>query len=645
MTSTAGRPSASARTLTHVVAGLLISTLLACGSGGDGGGSSSPAPSPAPAPAPVPAPPAPAPTPAPPTGTSSGDPVLLFSDLVSGPDTGLGDGLGSGVIVTVWGQGLGSAQGGNSIEFCDSASQCRTGHVYYWKNADGALPSGPANLHASHGMQEIAFSIPDSAPGAGTIRVTVGTETSTLPFIVRPGQIYHVKANGSDSNPGTFTQPWASSGRVGSVIAGGTTAPAGSTVYFHNVTAGTVGGSRGIYINNSAATAPDATTNFFYTTYPGTRSTATGREGFTNYRIDGTAISKFRLEAANCDEGANGQPINCISQGTWGVRTDKWGRVIANYFTDPPGRCSSNMQGAIVGGASSEDDVSNAKILGNEIEQYGCPGSDVLHHTTYLSIRSAPDNLTVEPWEFGWNYLHDNHTKSGIHQFDQNTGCGTPSGPLVIRNNVVINQAGPGIYVGGQCGWSMDAYIENNVVINAGRSVDWDGLNPNTSQQTESGSIVIRDSGTGPTGGLLGTMYIRNNTVHGWGWDGMARQGEGCLSLTGSGDNVRVVFTDNSCTTASDRAFVGLSGQSAQQADNISGRGNAFFYAGTGTPTAAVLPGWDATPITTNPGLTLSGARFSVGPASPLLNRSATTLPRDIYGQRRGATSNVGAVQ
>ncbi len=38
------------------------------------------------------------------------DPVLYFTDLTSGPDTGIGDGLGSGTIVTVWGVNLGSSQ-------------------------------------------------------------------------------------------------------------------------------------------------------------------------------------------------------------------------------------------------------------------------------------------------------------------------------------------------------------------------------------------------------------------------------------------------------------------------------------------------------------------------------------------------------
>lgn len=38
-------------------------------------------------------------------------PHLAFSDLVSGPNVGLGDGLGEGAIVTVWGYRLGDSAG------------------------------------------------------------------------------------------------------------------------------------------------------------------------------------------------------------------------------------------------------------------------------------------------------------------------------------------------------------------------------------------------------------------------------------------------------------------------------------------------------------------------------------------------------
>ena len=156
---------------------------------------------------------------------SGAAPHLAFSDLISGPSTGIGDELGSGTIVTVWGFELGSEQAGSTLEYCDVNSSCAPmAHVYYWKNADGQLPSGPANLYESHGMQEISFSIPEAPAGAGEIRLSNAHGTSSLPFTVRPGEIYHVKEQGDDENgDGSFSNPWQSVAHADQTLDAGAT--------------------------------------------------------------------------------------------------------------------------------------------------------------------------------------------------------------------------------------------------------------------------------------------------------------------------------------------------------------------------------------------------------------------------------------
>ena len=73
-------------------------------------------------------------------------PVLNFQDIESGSATGNSDPYGNGAIVTIWGSNLGSSQGTSQVYFRDSSGTIRqAGHVYYWKNADGQLPGGPAN--------------------------------------------------------------------------------------------------------------------------------------------------------------------------------------------------------------------------------------------------------------------------------------------------------------------------------------------------------------------------------------------------------------------------------------------------------------------------------------------------------------------
>lgn len=569
---------------------------------------------------------------------------LAFSDLISGPDTGLGDGLGSGVIVTVWGYGLKSAQGTSQIHFCDSENNCRVPYVYYWKNADGQLPSGPANLYASHGMQEIAFSIPDSA-GLGKIRINVDGINSELPFTVRAGSIYHMKSTGSDlqSAPGTWNAAWRTLTRA--IGESGYGAPAGSTVYLHDVALGsstTVRAGFGRY--TPAASGKE--NQFAVVAYPNQRPTLSGQIGLEPYRVSGMVASKLDVYASNytsvdANDQHTGSPISSVPRSTFAIETSKDGRVIANRITDLPGGCASGMNGAIVGG---RENASNVKIYGNEIHDYGCAGSSKLHHTTYMSVRSDGDDLQVEPWEFGYNYLHDNPAKFGIHQFDQDYGtatglCGDLTGPLRIHNNVIVNQGGGGISIGSQCNWTMDAYIENNIIINAGLPAAWDGININTSDGAENGAISIRDSGSPPTGGLTGTMYVRNNLIYKTNHNLIANQS--CFGFQGSSDNVRVEFDANICHFEVNAPYIGIGYLSDSKADNITGSRNVFFSLnGTNVP-----PAWDTQKITSNPMLTRVGSKFLVNEGSPVIGRAPIYLSFDIYGKEKSGTSNIGPVQ
>lgn len=567
---------------------------------------------------------------------------LAFSDLITGPDTGLGDSLGSGAIVTVWGQNLGASQSNSTIEFCDSAATCRSGHVYYWKNADGALPGGPANLFESHKMQEIAFSIPDSATGAGTIRVTVNGNQSSLPFTVRAGNIYHVKATGNDTTGnGSFSNPWLTSDKV---TANGSSVPSGSIIYFHTMQLGTTTTPRPIYWNNASASS-GASNQFVISSYPNQRTTVEGIIGVSTYNTSGMVVSKLFIKASNCDEGANGQPINCNTPNakTAGIEADAFGRAVANKITDRTDGCASNAQAAIVGNSAYEDNVSDYKIIGNEVYDYGCAGSNKLHHTTYMSIRSAPADEQIPPFSFAYNYLHGNQTKNGIHVFDQDANCGDLTGDLLIHDNVVIDQSGASIYVGSSgCDWSHNTTIANNLIINSGKASSWDGLSASTSTDGDANAITIWDTG------YSGIVTIKNNTI--WGWDvDLASNSSsvplgGCFGFFGSLDLVTVLFNDNVCLTSQDSRFISWGYQADNKLDNISGSNNVFYYTGT-SPTNATQPTQFTSTINANPLLNRSVSSVSVGAGSPVINASSTNLTLDLYGVPRAAASNLGAIQ
>lgn len=299
-------------------------------------------------------------------------PFLAFSDLASGPDHGLGNGSGDGVIVTVWGQNLGSTQATSRLLFIDGEGERHEPHIYYWKDADGNLPSGPANLFESHRMQEIAFSVPVSSSGAAEIRVEKGTHASNgLEYTVREGEIYHVKSTGSDSGTGSWSDPWATVGYADSQ------APSGSTIYIHDVNTGHSNAARAIYWHNSAASS-SLKRQFGLLAYPGFRPTVSAQRAIENYKTEAMVVSKLDVYASNYKGvDVNDQPVGggVTEFGeTYGIQSSKNGRV------------------------------SNFKAYGNEIHHYGCHGSGKLHHTTYMAIRSAPYDLQVarSPHQHSW---------------------------------------------------------------------------------------------------------------------------------------------------------------------------------------------------------------------------------------------------
>jgi len=568
-------------------------------------------------------------------GAWAAPPFLAFSDLISGPSSGLEDEKGAGLIVTVWGQHLGDSQADSQIFFEDSSGKIHpASYTYYWKSADGVAPSGPANLAASHRMQEIAFSIPVSASGLGKIFTRVdGVRSNTLDFTVRPGPIFFVASDGTDSSEGgSFSNAW----RTVSYADG--RAPNGSTIYVLDVDTGNRNSSRAIYWNNTKASS-DLAAQFSIVAYPGYQPKVIAQKAVENYTTQGMVVSKLDIYASNyLAVDANGQPLGKpLSNGdTYAIQSSRNGRAIGNRIGDIPGGCASKWNGAINGNARGSDRVSNFKGFGNEIYDYGCNGSSKLHHTIYLSVRSG-NGRVVEPWEWGYNYLHGNKAKFGIHQYDEGDGCGDLSGPLRIHNNVVVDQAGSGISIGSTCGWSMDMYIENNVLINVGLAADWDGIDPDTSTGAENGGIGLRD------GGLKGTAYIRNNLIYKYSEDGQTIEGRGCLNLTSHADNVGVVFENNVCFTTKSQPFIGVVYNSKNKLNNILGSNNAWIDLGE---KGLAAPAWDNAPHISNPNLTVSGPIVSINGASSLVDKgSYVPLVRDIYGVPRDSTVDIGPVE
>lgn len=409
-------------------------------------------------------------------------PHLNFTDITSGPDKGIGDGLGSGSIVTVWGNNLGASQGTSKIFFQDSTSTVReASYVYYWKNADGFPPGGPADLSTYQEMQEIAFSIPDSAMGTGTIYVIVGGEMSNgLPFTVRSGNIYHVKSTGNDTNNGSFSSPWLT---LSAALSGDGKVKRGDIIYTHGV-----GSTRDINVGAIAGLVGTNDEPFSVIVYPGTTAQVTG------------TISAFR----NMNGGSYYLNFSKFTVSTkyQAFSLFQGSRIVGNNVTGPT--INSGYSGWIGGGCAgkSPDHCGGHRIYGNEVHDYGKDDGtvDQFQHLFYISNRSG---LIAEGFEIGWNYLHDNPIYQGIHIYDQEA-CGGWNGAIDIHNNVIKNQGGNSLNINLNCASnSTTINIYNNLTITD------TGYNlPNRSAPAASLRVDVPPDTV---------VNVINNTFAGWG--------------------------------------------------------------------------------------------------------------------------------
>jgi len=516
-------------------------------------------------------------------------PVLNFSDLVSGPNTGnsdisLGQTAGTdGAIVTIWGTGLGTAQGTSKVVVNGATAD----HIYYW--GDAKPPYSPSDLNKYHKMQVVIFQVSHQAKeGAGTITVTVGGKTSNpLPFTVRAGRIFFVKTTGDDkTGDGSWSKPWATLPKIvskGAMVAGDMTYVCDGIKQEKEdnykaalnliVKGGGTSNSPLALVAFPGATVSIGTSTVYY----GIRSFISDKTNFGPY----WTLAKLHV---------TGETM-AVGMGTG------W-RMICNFITVPTG------DGPTGGVTGTGDDLF---FMGNEVTKVGAPGCSKLYHPLYISSPRAmkgPRLPAEANREIAWNYFHDNNANRAINIFSEQASTAYMSGHKV-HDNFIINQVGGGILLGNYMTGENWAY--NNVVANA-------GLGPEPKTSDPQGHIGVEIDCGVRDGSAPATMYFFNNTIYGCGW----HQGNLCANghvTFQNTENFTLVFKNNIIVSTGNPFFVPY-GQPPKKGD---WSGNLWF----GLPNP---PTWDTAPMTANPMfVNPESGDFHLKPGSPAIKKAKST--------------------
>jgi len=399
-------------------------------------------------------------------------PVLFFSDITSGPNTG-GEN-GNGAYVTIYGNYFGASQGSSTVT-------AGGGTMVNCKIWDGAWLW----------YRKIACQL---GPGAtsGNLAVTVnGLSSNELPFTITQGNIYFVSAAGSDNNPGTFVSPWSTLLNARNVMQPGdvTYAMDGVSQASDDGTGWDSalllsGGGQGNWC--SASGPPRA-----MLAYPGATVTIGNPAG---------GSPDFGLRTSDCQGNYVFGGIAFRGQAPAQPGSG------ANYrFTGSDITCPDTLGGG--GGACfGTSQASYIYFYGNHVYNAGAVNASALFQGVYFSTDSNYIDM-------GWNLVEHIHGCRGVQVHSSPLGSGGAADPtghdqysISIHDNTIHDTQCDGIIVDTVDPSLGSVSVYNNVIYNAGEgpgnpegSGGWNCIN------------IPGSTENGPNGS--GTVEIFNNTL------------------------------------------------------------------------------------------------------------------------------------
>jgi uncharacterized protein (TIGR03437 family) len=399
-------------------------------------------------------------------------PVLFFSDITSGPNTG-GEN-GNGAYVTIYGNYFGASQASSIVTAGGGVmANCKIwGAAWLW-------------------YQKIACQLGPAA-ASGNLVVTVnGQSSNSLPFTVASGNIYFASPTGNDNNLGSFASPW------GTLLNARNVMQPGDITYAMNGVSQTgddgtgwdsalllSGGGQG---NWCSGAGPPRT----LAAYPGATVTIGNPAG---------GLPDFGLRTSDCQGNYVFAGIAFRGQAPAQPGGGANYRFVGSDITCP------YTQGGGGGACFGTSQASYIYFYGNHVYNAGAPDASALFQGVYFSTDSNYVDM-------GWNLVENVHGCRGVQVHSSPLGSGGPSDPtgrdqysISIHDNTIHDTQCDGIIVDTVDPSRGPVSIYNNVIYNAGEG-------PNNPEQSGGWNCINIPGSTenGPNGS--GTVEVFNNTL------------------------------------------------------------------------------------------------------------------------------------
>jgi hypothetical protein len=540
-------------------------------------------------------------------------PVILFTDLVDGPNTG-GEN-NNGAVLSIYGKGFGATQG--------------TSTVTVGGGAVAVVKQWCAGCAHDARWDKIAVAI-GSAAVTGTIVVTVGSTASacgedagqTCQFTVRTGGLHYISATGSDVAAGDFATPWATPRHALLTMANSDIVYFKDTVTF--ATDDGTGWHTVVNIGNTAVQGASATSHAAFVAYPGTTVIIGAFTGAPDpiYGIRWSNAEPFWVIAGFTLRAQSAATSNETGSAT---------RFVDNIYNCENGDGATGCMDIAGGGATSGP----WHVYGNTAHNISlniAGGSSKQYHSFYFTTDS---NHVF----FGWN-SNDTASKScrdlQFHSSPAGAGTGNDQFDLHIHDNYFHDNPCDGINMATIDPSKGTVELYNNVLVHNGK-----GPCPPDGCANFTGIFFPGTLNAGPA--PSGTVLVYNNTLYDNG-NGMNAFGNGAFGImAGSSPNTIIQFTNNIVyqLSAATEPYI----QSGSTAASISCTLGKNVWFGNGAEPSPCTGGTNADPLFVNIGT--NDYHQQTGGSGINAGCAATCSARDLDAVLRpqGAAIDAGAYE